>query len=116
LNEKSTFQSSARVIVPVDDADQGEVELAGVVHYLWTGRARAMFPALEMTATVPFDAEGGDSVQWTALPQVRLGLTKGGHVALNFGVEFPLSDQSWNTRYHLVVLWDFADGSLFKGW
>ena len=116
LNEKSTFQSSARVIVPVDDADQGEVELAGVVHYLWSERARAMFPALEMTATVPFDAEGGDSVQWTALPQVRLGLTKGGHVALNFGIEFPLSDQSWNTRYHLVVLWDFADGSLFKGW
>jgi hypothetical protein len=21
----------------------------------------------------------------------------------------------WNTRYHLNVLWDFADGSLFKG-
>jgi hypothetical protein len=92
------------------------VELAGIVHYLWTVRRQAVFPALEVTATVPFEADGGDSVQWTALPQVRVGLTRGGHVALNLGVEFPLSDQSWNTRYHLNLLWDFADGSFFKGW
>ena len=32
------------------------------------------------------------------------------------GVEIPLSDQSWETRYHMNVLWDFADGSLFMGW
>lgn len=116
LSEKSTLQSSARVIVPVDDADEGEVELAGVVHYEWTVNRQAMFPALEVTATVPFDAGDGDSVQWTAVPQVRIGLTRGGHVALNAGIEFPLSDQSYETRYHLVLLWDFADGSFFKGW
>jgi hypothetical protein len=50
------------------------------------------------------------------VPQVRIGLTKGGHVALNLGVEFPLSDQPHDTRYHLNLLWDFADGSFFKGW
>jgi mono/diheme cytochrome c family protein len=116
LSEKSTLQSSARVIVPVDDADEGEVELASVVHYEWTVKRQAMFPALEVTATVPFDAGDGDSVQWTVLPQVRVGLTRGGHVALNAGIEFPLSDQSYETRYHLVLLWDFADGSFFKGW
>ncbi len=116
LSDQWILQSSTRVIVPVDDTDQGEVELAGVVHYEWYPRARAMFPALEVTAAVPFDAGDGDSVQWTVLPQVRLGLTRGGHVALNFGVELPLSDQSYDTRYHLNVLWDFADGSLFKGW
>jgi mono/diheme cytochrome c family protein len=93
LSEKSTFQSSARVIVPVDDAGDGEVELAGIVHYQWTANRRAVFPALELTATVPFDAGDGDSVQWTALPQVR-----------------------YETRYHLTLLWDFADGSFFKGW
>lgn len=37
-------------------------------------------------------------------------------MALNFGVEFPLSDQSYDTRYHMTLLWDFADGSFFKGW
>jgi mono/diheme cytochrome c family protein len=116
LSDKATFQSSARVIIPVDDTDEGEVELAGVVHYLWTADRRAVFPALEVTATVPFDAGDGDSVQWTALPQVRVGLTRGGHVALNAGIEFPLSDQPYETRYHLVLLWDFADGSFFKGW
>jgi mono/diheme cytochrome c family protein len=116
LSERSTFQSSARVIVPVDDADEGEVELAGVVHYLWTTDRRAVFPALEMTAAVPFDSGDGDSVQWTAVPQVRVGLTRGGHVALNAGIEFPLGDQSYETRYHLNLLWDFADGSFFKGW
>jgi mono/diheme cytochrome c family protein len=116
LTEKSTLQSSARVIVPVDETDEGSVELAGIVHYLTSVRRQAAFPGLEVTATIPFDAGDGDSVQWTVLPQVRFGLTRGGHVALNLGVEFPLSDQSWDTRYHLVLLWDFADGSFFKGW
>jgi len=116
FSDKATLQSSARVIVPVDDTDEGAVELAGVVHYVWAERPRAVFPALEFTATVPFDAEDEDSVQWTIVPQVRIGLTKGGHVALNLGVEFPLSDQPYNTRYHLNLLWDFADGSFFKGW
>ena len=95
---------------------RGDCGNSGIVHYLWTVKRRAVFPALEVTATVPFDAGDGDSVKWTALPQFRLGLTRGGHVALNVGVEFPLSDQSWETRYHMNLLWDFADGSFFKGW
>jgi mono/diheme cytochrome c family protein len=116
FDDKATLQSSLRVIVPTEDAGDGEVELAGVVHYVWTEWPREVFPAIEATATIPFDADDGDSVQWTVLPQIRIGLTKGAHVALNLGVEFPLSDQSWNTRYHLNLLWDFADGSFFKGW
>jgi hypothetical protein len=32
------------------------------------------------------------------------------------GAEFPLSDQDYDWRAHLVLLWDFADGSFFKGW
>ena len=115
-SDRATFQSSVRAIVPVDDADEGEMELAGIVHYLWHDMPRAAFPALEVTVTVPFDANDDDSVQWTVVPQFRLGLTPGGHVALNFGIEFPLSDQPYNTRYHLNLLWDFADGSFFKGW
>jgi mono/diheme cytochrome c family protein len=116
LTERSTFQSSARVIVPVDDTGDGEVELAGIVHYVWTPQRRAVFPGLEVTATMPFDSGEDDAVQWTVLPQVRIALTRGGHVALNVGVEIPLSDQSYETRYHAVLLWDFADGSFFKGW
>jgi mono/diheme cytochrome c family protein len=114
--DEASLQSSARVVIPFDHASEGQVELAAIVHYLWSEWPRSVFPALEVTATVPFDDEGGDSVQWTVLPQMRIGLTRGGHVALNLGVEFPLSDQSWDTRYHLNLLWDFADGSFFKGW
>jgi len=32
------------------------------------------------------------------------------------GAEIPLSDQDYDTRWHMSVLWDFADGSFFKGW
>ena len=68
-----------------------------------------------MTATNPFRSRNGD-LEWTVLPQVRIGLTRGGHVALMLGAEVPLSDQSWDTRYYFKLLWDFADGGFFKGW
>jgi hypothetical protein len=65
---------------------------------------------------VPFEDGGGDTVQWTVVPQLRIGLTRGGHVALNLGAEIPLSDQPYDWRAHLTLLWDFADGGFFKGW
>jgi mono/diheme cytochrome c family protein len=116
FGDAALLQSSLRVIVPVDDADDGEVELAGIVQWRWTERQRAVFPGFEVTATAPFDSGDDDAVQWTVLPQIRIGLTRGGHVALNLGVEFPLSDQFYDRRYHLNLLWDYADGSFFKGW
>jgi len=116
LSPSATLQASSRVILPLDDVDLGAVELAGIVHYTWSIWPRRVFPALEMTATVPFDRGDGDSVQFTVLPQLRVGLTRGGHVALNLGVEWPLSDQDYDYRAHLTLLWDFADGSFFQGW
>lgn len=50
------------------------------------------------------------------MPQIRIGLTRGGHVAPNLGVEIPLSDQARDSHYYVTLLWDFADGSFFKGW
>ena len=109
------FQSSLRFKFPFDGFGDGETELAGIVHYTHSPWPRSVFPALEMTVTRPYDSANGDT-EWTVLPQVRIGLTRGGHVALNLGVEIPLSDQSWDNRYYLTLLWDFADGSFFKGW
>ncbi len=109
------FQSSLRLKFPVEKASDGEAELAGIVHYVHSPWPRRVFPALELTATQPFRSRNGD-IEWTALPQVRVGLTRGGHVALNLGVEFPLSDQAWDSRLYLTLLWDFADGSFFAGW
>ncbi len=116
LSHRSTFQASARAILPLDEVNDGAMELAGIIHYVWTERPQSVFPALEATATVPFEGGGGDSVQFTVVPQLRIGLTRGGHVALNLGAEFPLSDQDYDWRAHLTLLLDFADGSFFKGW
>jgi mono/diheme cytochrome c family protein len=109
------FQGSSRFKIPFDDFDAGELELAGIVHYTHTPWPRSVFPALEITATTPFNSANGD-LEWTAMPQIRIGLTRGGHVALNLGIELPLSGQSWDERYYATLLWDFADGGFFKGW
>ena len=110
-----TFQSSLRFKFPFNDFGDGELELAGILHYIHSPWPRRIFPALELTATTPFDSNNGD-LEWTAMPLIRIGLTRGGHVALNLGVEFPLSDQAWDSRIYVTLLWDFADGSFFQGW
>ncbi len=110
-----TLQSSLRLKFPFDKASDGEVELAGIVHYTHSPWPRRVFPALEVTAAAPYRSRNGD-LEWAAMPQARIGLTRGGHVALNVGVEFPLSDQAWDYRAYVTLLWDFADGSFFQGW
>ena len=115
LSEDWIFQSSLRLKFPFEGASDGEAELAGIVHWVHTSWPRRVFPALEVTAERPFRSRNGD-LEWAVMPQVRVGLTRGGHVALNLGVEMPLSDQSWDTRYYVTLLWDFADGSFFQGW
>ncbi|MBU2675838.1 MAG: cytochrome c [Gammaproteobacteria bacterium] len=115
LSDSWIFQSSLRLKFPFEGASDGEAELAGVVHWTHSPWPRRVYPALEMTATSPFRSGNGD-VEWTALPQVRIGLTRGGHVALNLGIEMPLSDQAWDKRIYATLLWDFADGSFFQGW
>ena len=115
LSPSWIFQSSLRLKFPFEGASDGEAELAGIVHYVHSPWPRRVFPALEVVATSPYRSSNGD-LEWTAMPQVRVGLTRGGHVALNLGVEFPLSDQTWDQRYYLTLLWDFADGSFFQGW
>jgi mono/diheme cytochrome c family protein len=115
LSPRWILQSSLRLKFPFESASDGAAELAGIVHYVHSPWARRVFPALEVVAERPFRSSNGD-LEWTALPQVRIGLTKGGHVALNLGVELPLSDQPWDERYYVTLLWDFADGGFFKGW
>ncbi len=115
LSPEWTLQSSLRLKLPFEKASDGEWELAGIVHFVHSPWPRRVFPALEVVAAQPFRSRNGD-LEWTAMPQVRIGLTRGGHVALNLGVEFPLSSQDWDTRYYATLLWDFADGSFFQGW
>ena len=91
----------------------GDVAASAVVHWQPSIWPRSVIPGLEATVTAPFD--GGD-LEATLFPQALLGLTRGGHVALNLGAEFPLNDQSYDVRGYMYLIWDFADGSFFKGW
>ena len=115
LSPEWILQSSLRFKFPFDKMSDGAAELAGIVHWVRSPWPRSVFPALEIVAEQPFRSSNGD-LEWTALPQIRIGLTKGGHVAMNLGMEFPLSGQNWDHSVHLTLLWDFADGSLLKGW
>jgi mono/diheme cytochrome c family protein len=85
LSPSWILQSSLRFKFPFADSSDGEVELAGIAHYVHSPWPRRVFPALEVVASKPFRSSNGD-LEWTAMPQVRIGLTRGGHVALNLGV------------------------------
>ena len=59
-----------------------------------------------------------NAVQWSVLPQARIGLNRRGNIALNAGVELPLNDRDgrYDWRAYVYFIWDFADGGLFEGW
>ena len=115
LSPEWILQSSLRFKFPLDGASDGAAEFAGIVHYVHSPWPRRVYPALEVVAETPYRSRNGD-LEWTVLPQVRIGLTRGGHVALNLGVEIPVTGQPWDDSIHVTLLWDFADGGFFKGW
>ncbi len=121
LSDAFTFQGSSRLKLDLEDSDGSSAEFAGVVHWTHTNVPRNVFPGLELVAEVPFKRGSGatrkDAVQFSLLPQARIGLNKRGNIALNTGVELPLNDtQRYDWRAYLYFIWDFADGGLFEGW
>lgn len=121
LGPSFTVQASTRAKLPVDRVRRGGVELSGIVHWVHTPWPRAIFPGLELFAEIPFDHGAGaarvDFAQVSILPQVRVGLSKRGHVALNLGVELPLNERDrYDSRAYLDLIWDFADGPFWAGW
>ena len=122
LSPQWTLQGSGRLKFDLEDSDAGSGELAGIVHWVHSDWGRAVFPALEVVAEVPFERGDGpdrkDAVQWSLLPQARIGLNKRGNIALNAGVEVPVNDRDlrYDWRAYLYFIWDFADGGLLEGW
>ncbi len=72
------LQSSLRLKFPLDKASDGAAELAGSLHYVHSPWPRRVFPGLELVAERTYRSRNGD-LEWSALPQVRIGLTRGGH-------------------------------------
>jgi hypothetical protein len=121
LSEQWILQSSGRLKLDLETSDKSSAEFAGIVHWVHTEKARSIFPALELVAEVPFERGSGpdrpDAVQWSVLPQARIGLNKRGNIALNAGLELPLNeDDRYDWRAYVFFIWDFADGGLLEGW
>jgi mono/diheme cytochrome c family protein len=121
LNEAWTLQGSGRLKLDLEDSDNSSAELAAVVHWVDAPRPRSVFPGLELVAEVPFERGSGpdrkDAVQWSIVPQARIGLNKRGNIALNAAVEWPLNDRDrYDWRAYVYFIWDFADGGLLEGW
>jgi mono/diheme cytochrome c family protein len=121
FSDQMTIQGSARLKLDLDDADKNSAELAAIIHWTHTPWPRKVFPAIEVVAEVPFERGASsnrqDAVQWSLMPQARIGLNKRGNIALNAGIEWPLnSTERFDRRVYLYFIWDFADGGLFEGW
>jgi len=121
LSESWTLQGSGRLKFDLEDSDKSSAELAGIVHWVHTPWPRKVFPALEVVAEIPFERGSGpdrkDALQFSVLPQARIGLNKRGNIALNVGMEWPLNDRDrYDWRAYVYFIWDFADGGLFDGW
>jgi cytochrome c553 len=118
ISDQWIFQGSSRLKLDLEDSDHHSAEFAGIVHWVHTDWPRNVFPAMEVVAEVPFETgPGEDSVQWSALPQARIGISKRGHVALNVGVELPLNERDrYDWRAYVYLIWDFADGGFFEAW
>jgi len=115
------LQSSARLKLDLEDSDASSAELAGIIHWVHSEWPRNFFPGLELVAEVPFERGTGslkeDAVQFSLLPQARIGLNKRGNIALNAGVELPVNETDrYDWRAYVYFIWDFADGGLFEGW
>lgn len=118
LGPAFVFQGSTRAKLPFDDFGDGSLELAGIVHWTHSPWPRNVFPGLEVVADIPFDSPPGtDFAEVSVVPQARIGLTKGGHVALNIGVQIPVNERDrFDYVAQMNLLWDFADGPFWKGW
>jgi hypothetical protein len=116
LGGRFTLQGTLRAHLPGQGIGDGDIEVSEVVHWRSTDWPRGIFPGLEVTAAVPFDAEQ----RWrgSVIPQVHLALSRRGHVALNVGLELPLAGARDGYRYrlHTFLLWDLADGGFWEGW
>ena len=121
LSERWTLQAHGRVKFDLEDSDRHVGELAGIIHWVDAPRPRWVYPALELVAEIPFERGSGadrkSAVQWSVLPQARIGLNKRGNIALNAGVEVPINDRErYDWRAYVYFIWDFADGGLLEGW
>lgn len=116
LSDSFTLQASARSHLPMERFEDGDFEASAIVHWITTVWPRGIFPAFEITAKAPFEPGDQEAVQLSLTPQLHFGLSRGGHVRLNAGVEIPVTRRDYDFRVHAMLIWDFADGWFWRRW
>lgn len=115
IGEKIELQGSIKIEAPTNKS-KGNPEL---IYALSTTLSipegkRGIFPGIELVGTKTLGmAEHTISI----VPKIYIALTKRGHLAISIGREIPVyGDKPFKYRYVGFILWDYADGGIFKGW
>jgi hypothetical protein len=76
---------------------------------------RSWSPMVEMLAAR--ELISGEKVQWDAVPQMQVSLSRRQHILASFGVRLPLTESGPRAAQFLCyILWDWFDGGFFEGW
>ena len=76
---------------------------------------RQWSPMVEFLATR--DLVDGAKTDWDVLPEMQVTISKRQHVRLGLGVRTPFTDTAGRIpQVDFYLLWDWADGKLWKGW
>ena len=101
------------------DFDRADPEAFGRVAFGRTFRqgrfGRTWTPMVEIQGK----GELGDAakLEWTAVPQLQIALSKRQHVLMNVGFMLPLDDlDARHAKVLTYLLWDWFDGGFFEGW
>lgn len=116
LSDSFSLQASARSHLPMEKFEEGDFEASAIVHWITTPWPRGVFPGFEVTAKAPFEPGDEDAAQLSLTPQLHFGLSRGGHVRMNLGVEIPVTRRDYDFRAHAMLIWDFADGWFWRRW
>ncbi|MBM3818830.1 MAG: cytochrome c [Acidimicrobiia bacterium] len=76
---------------------------------------RSWSPIVELLAAR--EMESGARVEWDAVPQMQVSLSKRQHVLISAGVRVPVTGRSARgAQLMTYVLWDWFDGGIRDGW
>jgi len=77
---------------------------------------RMYSPMLEVLGARELESSGAH-VAWDLVPQMQVTLSRRKHVRVDVGADVPVNQtQDRHVQLGAYVLWDWYDGSLFKGW
>ncbi len=116
LGDRWTLQTSVHLMLSTRPTDvPSQLRVAAIVHWLPMESLRGLFPGLEVF--IQRDLGAGHEFQVWLAPQLRITLTRRGHVALTVGPVWELTHtREIRYRIHAFLLWEYVDGPFWKGW